>query len=62
MAATEPVSDESTSEEHKGKLPGVVVLLVNLVASFEQFFILTLVGWPLQILLWVVTLMDVLWS
>ena len=55
-------AEAAAAEEGTGSLPGIVVFLVNLVASLEQIFILTLVGWPIQILLWVVTLVDVIWS
>ena len=58
-------SDTAVAEEPEkalSGLPDIVVWTVSLTATVVQLFIVTLIGWPIQILLWVITLVDVLYS
>ena len=48
--------------ERKGLLPPAIVLLVQIFSSVWKALALTLVGFPIQILLWVFTIADIAWS
>ena len=48
--------------EQKGLLPPAVVLIVQILSSVWKSLALTLVGLPIQIVLWAFTLADITWS
>ncbi len=59
---THGLSNTGSGSSNGGLLPPAIVLVVQMASSVWKLLVLSLVGFPIQLLLWVFSVLDIAWG